>query len=162
MGKIMNQQDAVQAAKQQNSAVLRLSKSECWHKGVIIGDPYIFHSHWINKRREICSETPDCPHCERGDIATLNASYQFWSYEGGMFRAKILELTKKAFLAVSDKLAEYGPNSIIKITRSGSGYDTKYSVSFEGKLTDDQIKALNPILLPDFEGIYDKGKGAAR
>lgn len=162
MGKVMNHQDAVQTAKQQNSVVLRLSKSECWQKGVVVGDPYVFHSHWINKRREMCCETPDCPHCERGDVAATSFSYKFWNSECGMFKAKILELSRPAFLAVSDKLAEYGPNSIIKITRSGDGYNTKYAILFEGKLTEDQIKALDPILLPDFESVYDEGKGAAR
>ncbi len=159
MGKLMNQQEAIQVAKEQNSIIVKLSKNECWRKVVIKGGPWVLHTHWIDGKSAVCNETPACPHCKKGNVAAPAFAYQVYDYDCGVFKPRILELSKRAFLSVSDTLANSSPDSIFKILRTGENYDIKYTITVEGKLTQEQQMELNSLEIPSFEDVYKPSNG---
>ena len=67
----------------------------------------------------------------------------------GMYSAKIFQGGAMLRDALIDVRNEYGLDCLFKIKRTGSGKDdTRYSILFKGKLTDEQLEKINAIKLP--------------
>jgi len=133
-----------------------LSEKNCWEQGAVVGDAYVIKIHWDDGFRKQCLETQNCPQCNDGDISKPQFSINFASLEGVKFSAKILELSRTAFLLLANEIKQHGIDSIFKISRTGSKQTTRFEVKFVAKLSQEQKDEIANLKFPDFDEAYNR------
>lgn len=98
-------------------------------RGVFRGNPFPFEQHWHNNKSSVCLGEA-CPLCKSGNKASFRFRINFVASENGGYTAKVFEQGWTAYeilrsLHESDYDLE---KTIVKITRSGAGTDTTYSI----------------------------------
>jgi len=123
--------------------------------GVFRGDPHTFYQHWVGGRGVTCTRSTGCTHCESGEKGSFRCRVNFIMSEEGKLIAKVFECGGKVYDALSALSADCDLSTHkVKITRSGSGTDTTYSilpVMKDGVLTKDALKAVEAVDLNALE-----------
>jgi hypothetical protein len=100
-------------------------------RGVFRGDPYDFRQHWINQKSVLCTGATTCTQCKEGLKSTFRFRLNFFVKDDqGGYSPKIFEQGWTVYSQLRDLHgADYDlEKTVVKITRSGSGTDTSYSV----------------------------------
>jgi hypothetical protein len=113
-------------------------------KGIFRGDPYEFRIHWVAGASTVCTGK-DCPSCADSIRSSFRFRINFITNENSNFTAKVWEGGKKVYeMLKALHESEYNlEKHAMKISRSGSGTDTTYSV----------IPVANGTIKPDVEKV---------
>jgi hypothetical protein len=125
-------------------------------QGVFRGDPHIFKQHWVDNRSSKCAGE-GCEICERAKTNDkLKAKFRFYINFivkiDGVLHAKIFEQSFGTFKDLKT-LHESGydlEQTLVSITRNGSGTDTRYlvlPVKDNGGLKADGFKKVHAVPL---------------
>lgn len=119
-------------------------------EGVCRGGIRERYFHWCG-HYELCTETPDCPYCE-GSRRQVRYVFNFImrGYCGSM-EARILELSPTATAMVKRLLAKNGMNTLVGITRSGRGSETRYVIKALRELTPQELGQIEQIKLHNID-----------
>jgi len=122
--------------------------------GVFQGNPFEFKVHWLNNRSEKCNGK-NCTQCSAGNKPRFRFRLNMIVKEGDQFKAKIFENSFRVYeqlraLNESDYDLE---DVFVKITRSGEGTDTQYSILplKNGALTDNHKKLISTVKLHNLD-----------
>lgn len=118
-------------------------------RGVFRGVPVIFRQHWSNGRGIVCPGKA-CDLCAEKNKALFRFRLNFVMQEGGQYVSRIVEQGWQFFNALKELNEEYPlENHVVKISRSGTGSDTKYQVipTPNGLLANGTKKAVEAVQL---------------
>ena len=121
--------------------------------GVLVGDPLVFHTHWVGARSQLCTGPTTCDQCKGGAKQTFRFRLNMIvAGDNGKPVAKVLEQGYKLYCQLDAINAEVPLEGIyLKIKRTGqSKNDTIYTALQANKvMTADTKRALTDIkLLP--------------
>lgn len=105
---------------------------------VIRGEPYCFYQ-IFKDNKEYQTKVPDSSFKFKIAVVTK---------EEGSYVGKILSGGYFLAASIKENIDENGQDAIYKIKRTGTGKDTKYFVLFKGKLTPEQMEAINSVAVP--------------
>lgn len=122
--------------------------------GVFRGDPHVVWKHWENNRGYLCTG-PGCEPCTRKK-ASYRLQVNFVTKENGVLVAKVFEQGYRFQKTLEALNSEYPLEShMVKITRTGNGTDTSYSVmpvqnslltkKLEAEIAKVELNALGPV-----------------
>lgn len=101
--------------------------------GCFVGDPKIFYKNFASKQ--------ESDNWIKG--FSFRFKINFVVKEGSEYKSKIFEATSRVRDALLDAVNEYTQQCVFKIKRAGSGKeDTRYSILFQSKLSDEQWKRI--------------------
>jgi hypothetical protein len=96
--------------------------------GIFFGDIYEFYNHWNGSASVLCSGA-GCEFCKTGDRAKFRFRLNFITKEGESYVPKVLEQGALFYSQIRELNKDFPLNqSIVKISRSGTGMDTSYTV----------------------------------
>lgn len=98
--------------------------------GVFMGDPAIFRQHWIGGRSAPCQGKAECEHCKTGDKAKFRFRINMITKIDGVYVAKVFENGYGMYLDLKElhESAYDLPTTVVILSRSGEGTDTRYRV----------------------------------
>lgn len=99
-------------------------------EGVFRGDPYDFKVHWTDNHSVLCVGYDKCEHCKKGDKPRFRFRLNFIMKENGINVAKVFEQGWETYQILRAlHQGDYNlERHIMKVTRTGDGKDTKYTV----------------------------------
>lgn len=131
--------------------------------GIFRGEPHLFRQHWINKRSFLCSENSECEHCKSKNKSTFRFRINFITKENNVYVAKVFEQGFTVYgLLKSLHETDYPlEKTVLRITRSGTGQDTTYTILPipKGEVTPELEKMLASVQLHDL-GNLEKTNGS--
>lgn len=115
--------------------------------GALRGDEYIFYTHWVDGRTQLCKKamgiSQECPHCAAGERAKARFRFNMVvKQDDGDLKMKILDQSAGLFQELKTLHSEWDlSKTIIKISRTGSGVnDTSYSVVPTKQQIDEELE----------------------
>lgn len=133
---------------------LRLKDKES-SKGLLVGEPYDFKSHWVGNKTVLCSEDNLCANCAQGFKPGFRFRVNFIVKEGEGYVAKVFEQGWTVYQALSQLNQVYDlEKTLVQISRFGSGQnDTTYSILPvpKGEVGPDLAKKLAAVPLHDLK-----------
>lgn len=100
-------------------------------KGLFVGDPYEFRTHWAGQSSHLCSEDNNCERCASGEKSTFRFRQNFIVKNETSYESKILEQGWTVYCTLKGlHEGEYDlEKHLMVISRVGSGKnDTTYSI----------------------------------
>lgn len=126
--------------------------------GVFRGDPHDFRQHWVNNRSSICSGS-ECKLCADKNKNTFRFRVNFITKENEVYVAKVFEQGWTVYEQLKALHEGDYPldKTIVRITRSGTGQQTTYTIIPvpKGDITPDIEKKLSVVAL---HNVIDLGK----
>lgn len=119
-------------------------------RGVLSGEPVDFRQHWIGNRSVVCTGYESCEHCANGEKSSFRFKINFIINENGSYLAKTLQGGRGLYEQLRALSKDYELDKhAIKITRTGSGKDSKYGVVPvpNGMLSEEQLSKLSQVKL---------------
>lgn len=136
-------------------------------RGVFRGDVHKFRQHWVGMKSEVCTGTADCPGCKAqpNKKPAFRFRLNMVVKEGEGYVAKIFEggwTTFEQLIEINKEIPL--ENHLVKISRSGTGMDTTYTVIAlpNGTVTPEQEAKLKQVTLLDLRpGVENKPEAAS-
>jgi len=129
-------------------------------KGVLRGDLWDFHSHWVGNKSELCPGQSNCQHCADDIKARFRFRVNLVVNENGAFTAKLFEGGWTIYKAL-ELLQETGydlETTTVQISRKGEKLETEWTVMPvpNGVLAGEVLSAVSAVKLLDLDWKKDK------
>lgn len=100
-------------------------------RGVFRGNPYLFRTHWVDKKSSVCTGAETCVSCQKNVKSTFRFRVNFIVKENETYTPKIWEQGWTVYTQLKNlNETDYDlEKTIVRVTRTGSGMnDTTYTV----------------------------------
>lgn len=148
------------ATKAPSNKFVRLQDGESI-QGVFRGDPFDFMQHWVkgdgSAPHSFMCPGEGCEECQKGNKPGFRFRLNFIVKEGSDYVAKIFEQSKTVYgiLRTLNKACDV-EKKVMKVTRTGSGKQTKYDIEPAGDLSEATEKSLAQVKLNDLQNLESK------